>query len=135
VDAPVDPVGVAPDGQMALPDDVDRTGWYRFGPAPGAAGNAVVAGHVDDAEQGTGALAPLREVAVGTEVVVTDSAGTTSRWRVVSRDLIGKQALPLAAIFARAGAPRLVLVTCGGPFLRQQGSYADNVVVVAEPFR
>jgi hypothetical protein len=62
VDAPLDPVGVAPDGQMALPDDVDRVGWYRFGPAPGAAGSAVLAGHVDDAEQGLGALAALRDV-------------------------------------------------------------------------
>jgi len=62
VDAPLDPVGVDPAGAMALPEDVDRVGWYRFGPAPGSAeGTAVLAGHVDDAEQGLGALAPLRE--------------------------------------------------------------------------
>jgi hypothetical protein len=57
VDAPVEPVGIRDDGQMALPDDVDRLGWYRFGPVPGAEGSAVLAGHVDDAEQGLGALA------------------------------------------------------------------------------
>ena len=39
---------------MDLPEDVDRVGWYRFGPAPGADGSAVLAGHVDDAEQGLG---------------------------------------------------------------------------------
>jgi hypothetical protein len=133
VDAAVDAVGVAPDGQLALPEDVDRIGWYRFGPAPGTAGNAVLAGHVDGAEQGLGALAPLREAAVGSEVVVTDAAGTASHWRVVSREQISKRALPLDAIFGRDGPPRLVLVTCGGPFLRQYGSYADNVVVVSEP--
>ncbi|MGY1619211.1 class F sortase [Geodermatophilus sp. SYSU D00691] len=133
IDAPVEPVGVAPDGQMQIPDDVARAGWYRFGPAPGGAGNAVLAGHVDDAEQGLGALAPLREAAPGTEVVVTDAAGTTTRWRVVSRELISKQQLPLAELFARDGAPRLVLVTCGGPFDPGSRSYRDNVVVVAEP--
>ena len=37
--APVDPMGIAGDGQMALPEDVDRVGWYRFGPEPGAAGS------------------------------------------------------------------------------------------------
>jgi sortase (surface protein transpeptidase) len=135
VDSAVDPVGVAAGGEMAIPDDVDRVGWYRFGPVPGAAGSAVLAGHVDDREQGLGALAPLREATVGEEVVVTDAAGTTTRWRVVSRELITKEVLPLDRLFARSGPPRLVLITCGGPFLPEYRSYRDNVVVVAEPVR
>jgi sortase family protein len=133
VEAAVEPVGVRDDGQMALPEDVDRLGWYRFGPVPGAAGSAVVAGHVDDREQGLGALAPLREAGAGDEVVVTDAAGGTTRWRVVSRELVEKQALPLDRLFGRDGPSRLVLVTCGGPFLPEYGGYRDNVVVVAEP--
>jgi hypothetical protein len=133
VDAVIDAVGVQPDGQMILPGDVDRVGWYRFGPAPGADGSAVIAGHVDDREQGLGALAPLREAEVGDEVVVTDSAGTPTRWRVLSRELIQKQVLPLDRLFAREGPPRLTLITCGGPFLPEFGSYRDNVVVVTEP--
>jgi hypothetical protein len=136
VDAPLDPVGVDPAGAMALPEDVDRVGWYRFGPVPGSAeGTAVLAGHVDDAEQGLGALAPLREVEAGAEVQVTDAAGVVTRWRVVSRELIEKQVLPLASLFQRAGPPRLVLVTCGGEFIPELRSYRDNVVVVAEPVR
>ncbi|SFL75194.1 class F sortase [Geodermatophilus ruber] len=135
VDAPVDPVGVRADGLMQLPDDVDRVGWYRFGPVPGADGSAVVAGHVDDRDQGLGVLAPLREAAVGDEIVVTDVTGAATHWRVVSRELIAKQALPLDRLFSRAGPPRLVLVTCGGPFLPEHGGYRDNLVVVAEPER
>lgn len=135
VDAPVDAVGVEPDGQMTLPEDVARVGWYRFGPAPGSDGSAVIAGHVDDAEQGLGAIAPLGEAAVGTEVQVTDAAGTTTTWRVVSRELITKQALPVDTLFRRDGPPRLTLITCGGPFLPEYRSYRDNVVVVAEPVR
>ena len=72
---------------------------------------------------------------MGTEVVVTDAAGTMQRWRVVSRELIQKQVLPLDRLFARDGPPRLTLITCGGPFLPEFGSYRDNVVVVAEPLR
>jgi sortase (surface protein transpeptidase) len=135
IDAPVDAVGVTADGQMQIPDDVDRVGWYRFGPPPGGPGNAVLAGHVDDAVQGLGALAPLRSAEVGTEVLLTDSAGTVSRWQVVSRELIDKQEVPLDALFARGGPPRVVLVTCGGPFDAVRRSYLDNVVVVAEPVR
>jgi len=133
VDSAVDPVGVGTDGQMIIPAEVDRVGWYRFGPPPGANGSAVIAGHVDDREQGLGAMAPLRDAAVGDEVVVTDTAGTSTRWRVVSRELIQKQVLPLDRLFARDGPARLTLITCGGPFLPEFGSYRDNVVVVAEP--
>lgn len=133
VDTAVEPVGVAQDGQMAIPDDVARVGWYRFGPAPGENGSAVIAGHVDDREQGLGVLAPLREAAVGQEVTVTAADGTTTRWRMVSRELISKQVLPVDRLFSRAGPPRLTLITCGGPFLPELGSYRDNVVVIAEP--
>jgi Sortase domain len=133
VDAPVEPVGVRDDGQMALPDDVDRLGWYRFGPAPGADGSAVLAGHVDDVTQGLGALAPLRDAEPGAEVVVTDAAGADTRWQVVSRETVAKQALPVDRLFARSGPPRVVLITCGGEFLPEVGGYESNVVVVAEP--
>jgi hypothetical protein len=133
VDAPVDPVGVQDDGQMAIPENVDRVGWYRFGPRPGDAGSAVLAGHVDDAEQGLGVLASLSSLQPGDEVQVTDSDGTATRWRVVSRELITKRALPLTELFGREGPPRLTLITCGGPFLPEFRSYRDNVVVVAEP--
>jgi sortase (surface protein transpeptidase) len=132
IDAPVDAVGVEADGQMSIPAVVDRVGWYRFGPAPGDDGSAVIAGHVDDREQGLGAMAPLREAGPGQQLLVTDTAGTTTRWRVVSRELIQKQVLPLDRLFARTGPPRLTLITCGGPFLPEFRSYRDNVVVVAE---
>jgi sortase (surface protein transpeptidase) len=131
----VDAVGVEPDGQMTVPAEVDRVGWYRFGPVPGGAGSSVIAGHVDSRTQGLGAMAPLREAAPGDEVLVTDAAGAETRWRVVSRELISKQVLPLDRLFSRDGPPRLTLITCGGPFLPDLGSYQDNVVVVAEPIR
>jgi hypothetical protein len=133
IDAAVEPVGVDADGLMQIPADVDRVGWYRFGPSPGSPGNAVLAGHVDDAAQGLGAFAPLRTAEVGAEVLLTDSAGVGSRWRVVSRELIDKQEVPLNSLFVRGGPPRVVLVTCGGPFDPERRSYEDNVVVVAEP--
>jgi Sortase domain len=134
VDAAVAPVGVDPNGTMVIPREAARVGWYRFGPAPGAAaGAAVLAGHVDSRDQGPGALYRLREVPVGATVEVVDAEGVSRRYRVVSRELITKKALPTQALFSRTGPARLILITCGGEFDAQLHSYRDNVVVVAQP--
>jgi hypothetical protein len=134
VDAAVDAVGVEPDGSMVVPAEVDRVGWYRFGPGAGAAeGNAVLAGHVDTAAEGPGALFDLRAVEVGAEVTVTDAEGADHRYQVVSRDRITKTELPVEQIFARTGEHRLVVITCGGEFVPSTRSYEDNVVVTAVP--
>jgi hypothetical protein len=134
VDATVDPVGVQADGSMVVPRQARRVGWYSYGPAPGdPAGAAVVAGHVDTKGQGPGAMYRLRETGVGDTVQVVLSNGRTLTYRVVAKQTIVKKRLPLEQLFARDGAPRLVLITCGGPFIAALSSYQDNVVVVAEP--
>ena len=136
IDAPVDPVGVGSGGLMQLPDEVRRVGWYRYGPAPGdAAGAAVLAGHVDSWDQGLGALGRLRNLEPGQTFEVRSATGRLSHWRVVTRRLVVKQQLPLGQLFTRTGPPRLVLLTCGGPFDERLRSYRDNLVVVAEPAR
>ena len=134
IDAAVDAVGVQEDGAMVVPAEVDRVGWYRFGPEPGAAeGHAVLAGHVDTIAQGPGALFELREVEVGAEITVTDATGAAHSYEVVSRERITKTDLPVDDIFARSGEHRLVVITCGGEYLPGSRRYADNVVVTAVP--
>lgn len=133
VEAPVGAVGVADDGTMAVPDDVDEVGWYRHGPAPGEPGAAVLAGHVDAREQGPGVFFALRELALGAEVVMTDAEGRAQRFEVVARRSHHKAELPTDQLFTRTGPPGLVLVTCGGDFDRGTGSYRANVVVHAVP--
>ncbi|MGY1687555.1 hypothetical protein ACI8AK_18380 [Geodermatophilus sp. SYSU D00867] len=59
-------------------------------------------------------------------------ADATTRWRVVARELLDEQALPVDLLPTREGPPRLTPVTCGGPFLPGVGSHRDDVGV-AEP--
>lgn len=132
--AAVDAVGVEPDGSMVIPAEIARVGWYRFGPAPGAErGNAVLAGHVDAEGEGPGALFELRGVEVGARISVTDVAGAVHEYEVVSRETVTKEVLPVEQIFDRTGEHRLVVITCGGPFLPDLRTYRDNVVVTAVP--
>lgn len=134
IDAAVLPVGVDARGAMVIPREAQQVGWYRFGPAPGdPSGAVVVAGHVDTRQEGAGALSPLRAVRVGDRVSVTVAGGRVVSYRVVGKQTIVKQRLPVERLFARDGVPRLVLITCGGPFLPEVSSYRDNLVVVAVP--
>jgi sortase (surface protein transpeptidase) len=132
---PIDPVGVAEDGQMEIPPLAERAGWYRFGAAPGEGdGTAVVAAHVDSAASaGLGPFARLPEVQPGAVVDVTLADGTSRRYTVTDVTRQPKPEIRWADVFVRDGAHRLVLVTCGGTFQREAGRYSDNVVVTAEP--
>jgi len=133
VDASVVSVGVTGDDDMEVPNDVRDVGWYRHGPSPGEPGAAVLAGHVDSREQGRGVFFDLRRLDVGSRVVVTDDTGDVQRFEVVARRTYDKPRLPTDTVFSRAGPSQLVLITCGGDFDGEAGSYRENVVVYAQP--
>ena len=126
-------VGVASDGQMALPTNPANVGWYSYGPRPGdSAGATVLAAHTDAPGYGIGPLARLGELRQG-DVITVASRGTSRRYVVSSTRQLEKTSLDLASIFARTGPPRLQLITCGGDFDRAKRHYEQNVVVLAFP--
>ncbi|KQX64388.1 hypothetical protein ASD06_09395 [Angustibacter sp. Root456] len=142
VDARIQPVDVLPDGNLVIPEDVRTVGWWRSGAAPGSpVGTVVLAGHVDSASAGPGALFHLDDAPVGSRITLSgdriDTSGTASSqvYEVVGRRRYAKAALPAASLFAQGRTPRLVVITCGGDFDPVTRHYTDNVVVFAEPVR
>jgi len=132
VAALVQSVGVTAGRQLDLPSDPRQVGWWAGGQPVGAAsGSTVIAGHLDSARSGIGALAALLNVKVGDPVEVS-AGGVMLHYRVVSRSTYRKTALP-RAVFRLDGPPVLTLVTCGGPYNARTHHYRDNVVVTALP--
>jgi len=128
--APVDAVGVEPNGEMEIPP-ADEVGWYRFGASPGEPGSAVLAAHV--AYDGVdGVFRHLDRLAPGDEVVVGFDDGSTERYLVTDVVTFDKRALP-DDLFSRQVPERLVLITCGGEFNPSLRSYESNVVAFAAP--
>ena len=74
----------------------------------------------------------MKEAQPGDRVRVTTKGGRVFTYKVVSLQTMAKAKLP-PAIYSRQGRPRLVLVTCGGPFIESEGHYRDNIVVTAIP--
>jgi len=133
VTAPVIAEGVS-GGSLDIPADVHHVGWDDQTPPPGHPGVTLLAGHVNWVGQGEGALGQLGQLVPGDQVVV-DWQGTQTTWTVDARPRLSPNAVAHRSLFTNTGTPRLVLVTCGGPFRETAagGSYADNVIVTAAP--
>jgi sortase (surface protein transpeptidase) len=123
-------LGVDPTGRLVPPEDFAVAGWFAAGPAPGAVGPAVLAGHVDS-RRGPAVFFRLGEVPVDSQVLVTREDGTTVHFTVTRVEQHPKDAFPTAEVYGPSAGAELRLITCGGDFDRGQRSYEDNVVVYA----
>jgi hypothetical protein len=121
-------LGLAANGSVQVPSGTTQPGWFRLGPTPGQIGSAVLLGHVDS-YQGPGVFFQLRTLAAGDEVDVDLADGLTARFTVDNIATYSKQSFPAQRVYGSHGASALQLVTCGGTFDHQSGSYLSNVVV------
>jgi LPXTG-site transpeptidase (sortase) family protein len=131
IDMTVEPQGVLPDGQMALPVSPTVAGWYKFGSAPDdPAGATVLAAHVDS-KTGIGPFAKLNQAKAGDAVDVW-TGGQRHAYRVTKVVRVDKTQLDGDGLFAVSGPRVLHLVTCTGAYVPGSG-YTDNLVVIADP--
>ena len=132
VNAPVMKVGRDADGTVQVPplEEHNLTGWYRYGPAPGQRGAAVILGHVDSTT-GISVFYYLKNLHAGNKVYVTLADGKVATFAVDGLQRVAKNAFPTASVYGKAGYPSLRLITCGGPFDQATGHYVDNIIVYA----
>ena len=134
VAASVERVGIDGAGQVEVPADIQRVGWYAFSsPAGAREGSTVLVGHRDGEGQGLGAFAAIGDLEPGDAIVVERADGERLRFEVVARESFAKSDIPLEELFTRTGPARLTLITCGGPFDPASLGYTDNIVVTAVP--
>lgn len=145
-DAPVISVGASgPNGgALDVPSSVHQVGWWDGiwkNPAgtkvhekvayPGQPGVALLAGHIDSAEQGHGVFYKLKQAKPGADITVIDAHQKVTHWKVTRVQTVYKSNLP-AGLFVNKGAPQLALVSCGGPFDAATGHYLDNIIAWAK---
>lgn len=121
-----------PAGQLQVPEDPQRAGWYSQGFAPGDDGPAVLVGHVDS-YRGPGIFARVHELVPGDPLTVRRSDGSLALWVVDRVETFAKRDFPTEAVYKSDGTPSLRLVTCGGEFDAKAKRYLSNVVVFALP--
>jgi hypothetical protein len=130
VSSDVVPLGLQDDGAMEVPSGADETGWYEQSPTPGELGPAVLAAHVDWADQ-PGVFRGIDRLDTGDEIAVARGDGTVATFVVERVETYAKSEFPTDEVYGDVDHPGLRLITCGGEFDEDTGDYADNVVVFA----
>ena len=105
-------------------------GWYSRGPAPGALGPAVIAGHVT--WNGPAVFHRLGTMRRGDQVTVTRKDGKTAVFTVTRVARFSKSRFPTRAVYGPIDHAGLRLITCGGTYDTARHRYLDNVVVFAK---
>lgn len=128
VSAPVELVGLTADGAMAVPQHWNDVGWYKYGPLPGAPGNAAIAGHLDSTTA-PAVFWRLSTLRPGDVVKVAFSNGQTIEFKVTETVAYPYDNAPLTKIFGPAKTANLNLITCGGRWDPYTKNYSNRIVV------
>jgi sortase (surface protein transpeptidase) len=126
------PVGKDALGRMGVPEHIEDTAWYAPGAKPGEEGNAVIAGHFDNARGKDGVFKRLGDLRPGDAVYVEDAGGTRLRFEVIGSATYSYKDAPLADIFGSSTSRRLNLITCAGDWVQDEKSYDERLVVFTE---
>ena len=129
VKALAESVGVDHYGAMDVPSNYFNVGWYKLGPVPGDAGDAVLDGHVGppDKPMVFGKLATIKP---GDGITVVLADGTRRYFAVTSIKSWPWWAHPYG-LFQPDGPARLTLITCSGTYDDKKFSYPERLVVEA----
>jgi LPXTG-site transpeptidase (sortase) family protein len=123
-------LGLTAAGALQVPPSTAVAGWYTGSPRPGGIGPTVIAGHIDS-HVGPGVFFHLAQLRPGDHVYVRRSDGTLAVFRVTAVQSYAKDHFPTLAVYGATPDAELRLITCGGTFDPQLGSYLNNTVVYA----
>ncbi|MGW2725459.1 class F sortase [Streptomyces sp. NPDC001492] len=134
VQAPVLPRGLDRQGAIEPPPfgQAGAVGWYAAGTRPGAAGAALMVGHLDTRTR-PAVFYRLSSVRPGQTVRVVRDDGKVAEFTVEDVQVQDRDSFDARQAYGqhRPGRAELRLITCGGTFDRDSASYTANVIVSA----
>jgi hypothetical protein len=127
-------LGLTAQGTLEVPapgPHYNEAAWYKYSPAPGSLGPAIIIGHVDSAAQGPSVFFNLGDLRPGDKVLVSRTDGLVAVFKVDAVRRYPKDHFPTMLVYGNTDHAALRLITCGGPFDYATGHYLDNIVVFA----
>jgi hypothetical protein len=121
-------LGLLANGSPQVPSSWYVPGWYKYGPAPGQLGSAVILGHVDSVA-GPAVFYRLDHLKTGNRIIVKLQDGKTVYFSVIGLRQYLKAQFPDKYVYGSRPYGALQLVTCGGAFDSRTGHYLSSIVV------
>lgn len=125
-------VGIDQDGLIAVPTNVHIAGWYINSAKPGKEGLSIIDGHRDGSTIG-GIFRNLETLSKGDALSVEYGDGTVYDFEVVDLEKLSIEK-SFDFMYSRVDGVdiQLNLVTCGGKWSKEIGTYEDRIIVRAK---
>jgi LPXTG-site transpeptidase (sortase) family protein len=131
--AQIESIGLDSDGVMETPTSWNRVGWFVGSSKAGQRGNLIINGHYDTNYGGPAVFWVLKNIRVGDTVTVTDKYGRLYDYSVTDSFHIDINDPDRLDVLEDVGEKEiLTLITCGGVWVPQDGTYNKRLVVRAE---
>ena len=130
IDAGIEALRVV-DGAMQDPTGPWVVAWYENLGALGAAGNVVMAGHIDYWNVGPSVFYNLAGLQPGDAIAVSGDDRKVYPYAVEWVRQFDSTAMPIEEVIGATEDPALTLITCGGAFDYADGEYLQRTVVRA----
>ncbi len=132
VDAPVEDVGLTPQGAMDIPKGPNDVVWFNLGPRPGDVGSAVIAGHYGWKNEIPAVFDNLHKLEKGDRIYIKDEKGITMTFVVRELRTYGEDEDASLVFDSSDGGAHLNLITCQGVWNKNKKSYSNRLVVFTD---
>ena len=131
IDANIQYVGTAKNGNMATPNNFTDVGWFENGIVPGDKGSAIIDGHVDNGLAWPAVFANLGNLNIDDDIYIDTIGGSILHFKVVNIKNYVASATT-TEIFNQNDGNYLKLITCAGVWSILHRTHDQRLVVTAE---
>ena len=132
IDAPVESVGLTPEGAMGVSKDIANAAWFNLGPHPGEIGSAVIDGHYGWKDDVPAVFDKLHKIRVGDKIYIDDESGVTTTFVLREKKTLQPNDDASSVFSSSDGQAHLNLITCQGAWNETSHSYPDRLVVFSD---
>ncbi len=123
--------GLTKDNAVDVPKSLWNVSWFNKSSKPGSPGPAMIVGHYSS--YGRAVFANIHKLKPGQKIIVRDDSNQVFSYAVKSIDSYPQAQVPMAELLGdKQSKPRLVLITCGGQYIKGAHDFTNRTVIRAE---
>lgn len=132
VDAPIEYVGLTPDGAMDMPKSYVDVGWFNLGRRPGENGSAVITGHFGTIDKRPQVFNNLHKLLKDDKIYIEDEKGRNIIFVVREIKRYGKDEDSSGIFSSSDGKAHLNIITCVGVWNKAEKTFSERLVVFTD---